>query len=148
MVDIIRVGILLVGLLIISIVYLIVQAVMRKQVDKQKRSIFHKVIRTVYIVAMAMYVALVLGFDVQNVWISIASILGLVAIGFIAVWSLLGNILAAIIIFATEPFRIDSRIKLFENDIEGVVDEITFFYTVLKDDDGNFIHIANTKFFQ
>lgn len=76
------------------------------------------------------------------------SVLGLIAIGFVAVWSILSNIICAIILFVTKPFVIDSHIRFLHAKIEGRVDEITLFFTILEDKKGNLIHIPNNAIFQ
>jgi len=99
---------------------------------------------------LLMFVSLILiwNVNVKNVWVSLTGIMALVAIGFFAVWSLVGNILAGIIIYFTSPFKIEDTIEVMPDGICGTVLAINTFYTVLLDSDGNYISVPNSLFFQ
>ena len=90
---------------------------------------------------------IVWGGDLNNVWVSIGSILGVIAIGFFAIWSILSNIIAGIIIYTVNPFKITDTLVLIEKDITGKVKDIGLIYTILEDEDG-IITIPNNLFFQ
>jgi len=86
--------------------------------------------------------------NIKNVWVSITSILAMIAIAFFAVWSLVGNILAGVIIYFTSPFKLDDLIEVMPDGIRGRVLTINTFYAVLQDDEGNYINVPNSLFFQ
>ena len=75
-------------------------------------------------------------------------ILALIAVAFFAVWSLVGNILAGMIIYFTTPFKINDLIEVMPDGIKGKVLTINTFFTVLIDEDDNYINIPNSLFFQ
>ena len=82
-------------------------------------------------------------------WAAITALLTLVAIGFVAVWSVLSNVLCSLILLAARPFRIGQRISLPPDEmLEGVVLEVTLLHTVLKTDSGDLLKIPNNTFFQ
>jgi len=91
---------------------------------------------------------LVWGIDVRNLWISITGILAMIAIAFFAVWSLVGNITAGLIIFFTSPFKVNDTIEVTPDGKKGKVLAINTFYTLLIDDEGNEINVPNSLFFQ
>jgi len=86
--------------------------------------------------------------NIKNVWVSITSILAMIAIAFFAIWSLVGNILAGVIIYFTSPFKLDDLIEIMPDGVRGRVLTINTFYAVLQDDEGNYINIPNSLFFQ
>ncbi|MFH1008491.1 MAG: mechanosensitive ion channel family protein [Candidatus Latescibacterota bacterium] len=86
--------------------------------------------------------------NVKDVWISLTGILALVAIAFFAVWSLVGNILAGIIIYFTTPFKMEDQIEVMPDGVRGTVLAINTFYTVLQDENMNYINVPNSLFFQ
>ncbi len=88
------------------------------------------------------------GLNVRSLWISIAGILAMIAVAFFAVWSLVGNILAGFIIFFASPFKINDVIEVLPDGITGRVLAINSFYTVIADDQDNYINIPNSIFFQ
>lgn len=99
-----------------------------------------------YVVTIALLV-IIWGGDFNNLWVSIGSILGVIAIGFFAIWSILSNIVAGIIIYAINPFKISDIIVLVEKEIIGKVIDIGLIYTILEDEEGTFT-VPNNLFFQ
>lgn len=86
--------------------------------------------------------------DLKHVWVSATSILALIAVAFVAVWSLVGNILAGVIIYFTSPFKIEDTIEVMPDEIRGTVLAINTFYTVLLTEDRSYINVPNTLLFQ
>ena len=84
----------------------------------------------------------------KNVWISMTSILAVTAIAFFAIWSLVGNILAGIILYFTSPFKTNDVIEVMPDGICGTVLAINTFYTILMDEKENYINVPNSLFFQ
>jgi small-conductance mechanosensitive channel len=116
-----------------------------------KKSRYFAIRRSITIAAMFFsLIALILIWqvDVKQAWISLTGVLALVAVAFFAVWSLVGNILAGVIIYFTSPFKIDDVIELMPDSIRGTVLAINTFYTVLQDEEMNYINIPNSLFFQ
>ncbi|MEQ8903856.1 mechanosensitive ion channel domain-containing protein [Ekhidna sp.] len=90
---------------------------------------------------------IVWGGDLNNLWISLGSILGVIAIGFFAIWSILSNIVAGIIIYTINPFKITDTLVLVEKEVTGKVIDIGLIYTKLEDKEGIFT-VPNNIFFQ
>ncbi len=78
----------------------------------------------------------------------IASILGLVAIGFVAVWSILSNISCTVLLILLKPFQIDDQIEFAGEPVSGRVVDLNFVYTTLLNDEGQSVLIPNNLFFQ
>lgn len=97
---------------------------------------------------IALLLGLVWDVNVKNAWVSLTSILAMIAIAFFAVWSLVGNILAGVLIYFTTPFKLDDLIEVMPDGIRGKVLTINTFYTVLQDEEGDYINIPNSLFFQ
>lgn len=88
------------------------------------------------------------GIDLKNFGIFLSSILGLVAIGFFAVWSILSNILAGLFLFMSDTFRLEDKITVLPDDISGTVKEIKLVFVVLEDDNGDVLHVPNNVLIQ
>ncbi|MEM7577364.1 MAG: mechanosensitive ion channel domain-containing protein [Planctomycetota bacterium] len=84
----------------------------------------------------------------QNFWAAATAALTLVAVGFVAVWSVLSNVLCSLILLATRTFRVGDHIMLPSESAQGTVREINLIHTTLRDDDGQLFHIPNNLFFQ
>ncbi len=84
----------------------------------------------------------------QNFWAAATAAVTLVAVGFVAVWSVLSNVLCSLILLATRTFRVGDHITLEGDAATGTVREINLTHTTLRDEDGHLFHIPNNLFFQ
>ena len=118
---------------------------------KIRPSRYFAVKRLLSVTAMFLTMVLLLlvwNIDMKNAWASLAGVVSLFALAFFAVWSLIGNILAGVIIFFTSPFKIDDTIEVLPDGVKGSVLAVNTFYTVLVDEDNNYINIPNSLLFQ
>ncbi len=90
----------------------------------------------------------VFGFELGGIWAMISTILAMVAIGFVAVWSLLSHTSATVILVLLRPFSIGDDIKLPSENVEGRVVDLNFFFTTLVDHEGSEWRMPNNLFFQ
>lgn len=90
-----------------------------------------------------------MGIDLQGVWSLVGAVLSLVAIGFVAMWSILSHMLASLLIVAFRPFEVDDQIEIVGDDtILGKVVDLNLVYTTLRTADGGTLRIPNNLFFQ
>jgi len=115
--------------------------------DPNRAAATKRLIIGVLYIFVILLLIIIWGGDLNNLWISIGSILGVIAIGFFAIWSILSNIVAGIIIYSINPFKINDTIVLVEKEVSGKVIDIGLIYTKLKDTDGT-LTIPNNIFFQ
>ncbi len=85
---------------------------------------------------------------IQYIWTPLATVLGMIAIGFVAVWSMLSNILATFMILIWRPFNVGERIEIQPEGISGDVVDINFMFTLLAPDPGTRIAVPNSMFLQ
>ncbi len=83
-----------------------------------------------------------------NIGAYIVSVLGLVAIGFVAVWSLLSNISCTFILILLKPFRVNDVIEFVGEEVRGRVVDLNLIFTTLKTEEGDEMKIPNNMFFQ
>ena len=79
---------------------------------------------------------------------SLSAIMVMVAIGFVAVWSILSNFFSSFILNTFRPFQAGDEISFPGEDVEGVVQGVGFYYTTLLSDDGFYYQVPNNAFFQ
>ena len=72
----------------------------------------------------------------------------MVAIGFVAVWSVLSNISCTLMILLFRPFSIGDRLEFPGEDIRGEAIDLNFLYTTLETTDGYRMQVPNNLFFQ
>lgn len=90
----------------------------------------------------------VLGFNLSGLWAVLSTILAMIAIGFVAVWSVLSNVSCTVIMLIARPFQIGDEIEFAGEPIVGRVVDLNFVYTTLKGEDGRLLQIPNNLFFQ
>lgn len=90
----------------------------------------------------------VLGFNLGGLWAMMATVLGMVAIGFVAVWSVLSNVLCTFIILLYRPFEVGDEVEIAGEGVGGKVAALNFLYTTLNTADGALLQIPNNLFFQ
>jgi small-conductance mechanosensitive channel len=96
------------------------------------------------------------GISITVILTSLSGILLLVAIGFVAVWSVLSNVSCSFLLLVFPPFSFGDTIEIKDPDKEsgmkGKVIALNLFYTTLKSIDENgkesLIRVPNNLFFQ
>ena len=89
---------------------------------------------------------LALGVDLHS---TLVPALSLVAIGFVAMWSILSHMLASILIVIFRPFEVGDRVQIIGDDpVFGEVLDLNPVYTTLRTDEGGTLQVPNNLFFQ
>lgn len=97
-----------------------------------------------------------LGVSATVLWTAVSGFVAVVAIAFFAIWSVLSNLLCAVLIFTVGPFRLGDRVELLDHleqpVARGRVSAINLLYTTLiaQEEDGSThqVQIPNSLFFQ
>jgi small-conductance mechanosensitive channel len=98
-----------------------------------------------------------IGISMNSLWAVISAIVAMIAIGFAAVWSVLCNLLCAIMLLIFQPFRIGDEIEIIDpamtSGVGGRVRNITLIFTTLEvaGTDPRYqtaIQVPNNLFFQ
>jgi small-conductance mechanosensitive channel len=84
----------------------------------------------------------------HSVVTAVTGVFALVAIGFVAVWSVLSNTLCSLILMAVRPFRVGDTIGFPPDDYRGKVVNFNMIFTTLETDDGLLLQVPNNTFFQ
>ncbi len=90
----------------------------------------------------------VFGFELGGLWAMISTVLAMVAIGFVAVWSLLSHTSATVMLVILRPFHVGDDIALPSENLSGRVIDINFFFTTLLAHDNTQWRVPNNLFFQ
>lgn len=88
------------------------------------------------------------GFEIGTILALLGSVLGLVAIGFVAVWSVLSNLLCTFVLVVFKPFSIGDEIELPADNVKGRVVDLSFIFTTLEIGPGEAVLIPNNTYFQ
>lgn len=98
-----------------------------------------------------------IGFKLNSLWTVISTVMAMVAIGFVAVWSILSNFLCTVMLIAFHPFKIGDHIEIIDPamtvGLGGKVKNINFMFTSIDSERGESdiatsIQVPNNLFFQ
>jgi small-conductance mechanosensitive channel len=84
----------------------------------------------------------------HDFWAWFLGIIALIAIGFVAVWSILSNVLCTLLILIYKPFRVGENVEIPSDNMGGEVIDLNLFFTTLREDSGDLIQVPNNLFFQ
>jgi len=84
----------------------------------------------------------------DNAWAALTAILAMVAIGFVAVWSVLSNSLCSVLLMITKPFNVGDEVELPADNLRGKVIDFNLIFTTLRDTDGSLVQVPNNTFLQ
>jgi small-conductance mechanosensitive channel len=107
------------------------------------------VTRWLVIGVVAVAALLALGIDLEGLWSTVVAGLSLVAIGFVAMWSILSHMLASVLIVIFRPFEVGDHVEIVGDDpVVGEVTDLNPVYTTLRAEDGGTLQVPNNLFFQ
>ena len=113
-----------------------------------QKNLVKRIINFVMFFLVALALVSVWGVDVHNLWLFFTSVVGLIAIGFFAVWSILSNVITGIIIIISKDFRIGDELNIQPENISGNIVDMSLLFLKLEDKEGFSIHIPNNLVFQ
>lgn len=116
----------------------------------QRRKLTIRIVNLLLSIIAIVFIAGIWGVKQTDMVLFISSVMTVLGIAFVAQWSLLSNITAALVLFFNHPLRIGDHIKIIEKDfiIEGIITDITFFFVQIKTSDKERVSISNTIFIQ
>lgn len=107
------------------------------------------VTRWLVISALSFAALLAVGIDLQGLWSTVMAAFSLIAIGFVAMWSILSHMLASVLIVIFRPFEVGDRVEILGDDeVIGEVTDLNPVYTTLRATDGGTLQVPNNVFFQ
>jgi len=114
----------------------------------QNALVARKMVTLVLLLVLVLALGFTWGATAKTLWVSVASIVVLMAIAFFGVWSLINNVVAGFILLLSRPFEIGDEIVILPDNIQGTVADMTAVFLVLKDGDGTVIIVPNNFVFQ
>lgn len=92
-------------------------------------------LRLILVLVFAL-VSLKLSGAIDELWAVVSATLAALAVAFVATWSLLSNLTAALILLTFRPFRIGDEVEVLEGDkvlVSGKVLDLNLIFTTLGD---------------
>ena len=118
--------------------------------QRGRRKIIIKAVHLLSFLTAIILLSAIWGLKQNEIAVFVGTILTALGIAFFAQWSLLSNITSSILLFFNHPIKIGDTIKVLDKDypFEGDVSDLTYFFVVLKTEQGEIITIPNSLLLQ
>ena len=97
-------------------------------------------------------IALIWGIDFRNLGLFFSSVFAVIGVALFAIWSILSNITAGVILFFSFPFKIGDRIKIWDKEFDFeasyIIEDIRPFHVHLRKDNGELLTYPNNLMIQ
>lgn len=142
------------------IFYLLCQTLKRLSnrglIPNDLRRILQGIIKWLTLIVLLLVILGLFGISVASFWAALSGVLVLLAIGFVAVWSLLSNLLCSVLLIIFAPFRVDDEVEIQDPaspvTVRGRVTDINMMFTTLQvideDERKSLVRVPNNIFFQ
>lgn len=145
--------------IVVIVVLLIIQSILKKtahRIGKQSEiqvtriRLMFKYINILITIIAIFLLALTWGYGAQDLALIFSSVFAIIGVAMFAIWSILSNITAGIILFFSFPYKIGSRIKIHDKDlpVEAIIEDIKAFHLHLRTLDGELITYPNNLILQ
>jgi len=118
--------------------------------QRGRRKMIIKAVHLLSFLTAIILLSAIWGLKQNEIAVFVGTILTALGIAFFAQWSLLSNITSSILLFFNHPIKIGDTIKVLDKDypFEGDVSDLTYFFVVLKTEQGEIITIPNSLLLQ
>lgn len=145
--------------LVILLVLFILQDILKRMANQMGQRSDYSVTRirlmfkyiNILVTLIAVFLlALTWGYGASELTVIFSSLFAIIGVAMFAIWSILSNITAGIILFFSFPYKIGSKIKIHDKDmpIEAIIEDIRAFHLHLRTMDGELITYPNNLILQ
>lgn len=122
----------------------------RSEIHITRTRLMFKYINILVTIIAIFLLSLTWGYNAQEIALIFSSLFAIIGVAMFAIWSILSNITAGIILFFSFPYKIGSRIKIHDKDlpIEAIIEDIKAFHLHLRTLDGELITYPNNLILQ
>lgn len=122
----------------------------RSEIHISRTRLMFKYINILVVIIAIFLLSLTWGYDAQEIALIFSSLFAIIGVAMFAIWSILSNITAGIILFFSFPYKIGSRIKIHDKDlpVEAVIEDIKAFHLHLRTLEGELITYPNNLILQ
>lgn len=144
---------------LVILVLWIIQRILRKaahriahqgQFNLSRVRLMFKYINILLVIIAAFLLALTWGYGAQDLALIFSSVFAIIGVAFFALWSLLSNVTAGVILFFSFPYKIGNRIRIHDKEypIEAVIEDIKAFHLHLRTSEGELVTYPNNLILQ
>lgn len=145
---VLAIGVLLISLLRRGLDRLLHRPFRHVHVSETTAVLVRKVSSGVLWVVLVLILLRFWGINVDGIWTTIASVLAVVGVGLLAVWTMVSNITATFFIWIWRPYNIGQHIEIIPDGIKGRAVDRSLMFTTIQEADGSTLVVPNNLFFQ
>jgi small-conductance mechanosensitive channel len=108
---------------------------------------FKEVVNIAFFLLFAIVILAIWGVSLESLWVFLTGVAALIAVAFVAVWSILSNLLAGMIIVGMKKLRIGDEVIILPEKIKGKVVSIGILFFTIRDAKYD-TSIPNNQYFQ
>ncbi|MDX1445714.1 mechanosensitive ion channel domain-containing protein [Lishizhenia sp.] len=131
-----KIGVIVVACIILQAVLnrVLVRIALKFGIQKERRKLINKAINLVLYIIAIVLILMIYSMDQSNLWVYISSFLTVLGVAFVAQWSLLSNITAAVLLFVNHPVKIGDEIEIMDKEypVKGKVSDIGLFFLHIR----------------
>jgi small-conductance mechanosensitive channel len=142
-------------LLVFILLSLLIKKIMRRyaraaHLAEHRTNLITKYFNIFMMLLFCIIMFAVWGIKSNQLYLFFSSTFAVIGVAFFAQWSILSNITSGIILFLSFPFKIGDVIKIMDKDfpIEGQIEDIKAFHTIIKTREGELITYPNSLLLQ
>jgi len=122
----------------------------RRDINVQRTSLIVRYINTLVTFGVLFAILLIWGIEPNQVALVFSSVFAVIGIGLFAIWSILSNVTAGVILYFYYPFKIGDKIKIQDKDfpLEAEIEDIKAFQIHLRTDSGELVTYPNNLILQ
>ncbi len=143
----------IIATLVAVVIYAVVRVVRNRAIDRiagarnlhpPRVAEMRRVVGIISVIVLVGVLALTWSVQFSSLVIASGAIVAAIGVAFFAQWSILSNVTTSIIMFWRFPIHVGDRVGLVsDRNFSGVVRELTPFFIVLTDENGNTVTIPN-----
>lgn len=122
----------------------------RKAMNLYRIEYIRKTAKMGLIALFVILVSLVFGIQSSQLSVFISSVFAVTGVALFAQWSIISNMTAGFIIFFFFPYRVGDLVRVVDkdDDITGVIEEISLFHVMIRRGEGEMITYPNSLMLQ
>jgi len=121
-----------------------------KSLDPNRKVVVLNTFYFLYYILFFVSIVIILGINIERLFLFLSSIIAVIGIAFFAQWSILSNITSSVVLFFYHPIKIGHKVKILDKELDftGEIKNITAFYVLIETDEGIKITIPNSLVLQ
>lgn len=123
----------------------------RREINIQRTVLVVRYINTLATFLVLFAILLIWGVEPSQVSVLFSSVFAVIGIGLFAIWSILSNVTAGVILYFYYPFKIGDKIKILDKDFPveaAIIEDIKAFQIHLRTEQGELITYPNNLILQ